>query len=135
MKGKTMGADFTYSLCHRAVDKDTALRRITEMTDNHLRQVMIDLDDYYDYDGMTASEQLAAYRDTLVMDLGAVYGDYRDTATLIIGGETYVLTGGMSWGDEPTDSYRSIWRIDAAQVTAPEGEWCKEILDSEKVGA
>lgn len=122
-----MGADFTYALCPREVDKDTALRRILEMTDNQIRQVMIDLGDDYDFDD-TDLKDVQLYRDTLVMDLECVYGGYRDTATLVLDGKFYVLTGGMSWGEEPTDSYRSIWRIDAAQVTAPEGEWCKAVL-------
>lgn len=140
-----MGADFTYSLCHRAVDKDTALRRILEMTDNHLRQVMIDMGDDFDYDDYdtdddiatdttVTAEMLAAYRDTLVMDLECVYGGYRDTAILLIGGETYILTGGMSWGDEPTDSYRSLWRIAESMVTATEGEWRKSIILNETAG-
>jgi len=41
----------------------------------------------------------------------------RDTATMQLDGNYYYITGGMSWGDEPTDSYPVINLIDALGIT------------------
>jgi hypothetical protein len=35
----------------------------------------------------------------------AVDEDYRDVTTLDLGGLTYALAGGMSWGDDPSEAW------------------------------
>jgi hypothetical protein len=41
----------------------------------------------------------------------------RDTAERLIRGTWFIFSGGMSWGDEPTDSYHYIALIDDSGVT------------------
>ena len=119
-----MGADFTYSLCPKEVDKETAINRVMSLTDAELLQIAENCGEEYllEEDNSTA---LSDYRDIIIADLYAVYGDTRDTAELRVEGKTFVLTGGMSWGDEPTDSYCSLLRLSESYVTDTEETWVK----------
>jgi hypothetical protein len=44
-------------------------------------------------------------------------GFRRDATILEIGDQTVLLTGGMSWGDSPTDLAEMIWKQDQAGVS------------------
>ncbi len=41
----------------------------------------------------------------------------RDTAHVKLGSDTWIITGGMSWGDTPTDSFEHIAAIEASGIT------------------
>ena len=41
----------------------------------------------------------------------------RDTSCVCIEGSWYMITGGMSWGDPPTDAYPWLCAIDASGIT------------------
>lgn len=42
-----------------------------------------------------------------------IFEYWRDTTTLHIEGKTYIATGGLSWGDPPTESYDPVVMVDA----------------------
>jgi hypothetical protein len=70
---------------------------------------------------------LAAYRELLLSDVAAVEAALADQgrdADLMAGGAGVVLliSGGLSWGDPPTDLYESITRLRHAEVM-PDARW------------
>lgn len=54
------------------------------------------------------AELVQDLREALHSALDELAGWRRDVAELEFGGRPYWLTGGMSWGDTPTDAYESI---------------------------
>ncbi|MBN9605007.1 MAG: hypothetical protein J0G30_00135 [Actinomycetales bacterium] len=72
--------------------------------------------EWQDPDDPQPEQYPAAARDQLVQDvraalhaaLEAVVGYRRDVAEMQFGGRYYWITGGMSWGDTPTEAYEAI---------------------------
>ena len=70
--------------------------------------------------------------------LEAAYGDtvenngVRDVTDLVFGGLTYMVSGGMTWGDEPTESGPLLSLLDWTGIfdsVQPDGEIRKGVLD------
>jgi hypothetical protein len=54
----------------------------------------------------------------------ALSGQRRDTWTGEIGGKTVLLSGGLSWGDVPTEAFEALNRLSLAGVTSAMGfDW------------
>lgn len=117
-----MGADFTYIICPKETDKETATKRIMSLTEKQLIEIAENCGDENLIDE-NDKQSFSMFRDTLLVDLDCVYEYYRDTAILKLDNKTYIITGGLSWGDEPTDSYRPLWRISESFVTDTEENW------------
>ena len=45
----------------------------------------------------------------------------RDCGTIVLDGTNYVMTGGMSWGDDPTESYELVWWLSIIQGFREDG--------------
>lgn len=69
----------------------------------------------------TASEEYLdalrpQYLEQLLKDVDLFLDDRRDISGFTLHEEVYYITGGMSWGDDPTDAYFPIQRVDIAGI-------------------
>jgi len=113
-----MGADFCLVAAIMDVDKKpnwkAALRYIRE--------------DFSDIDNHDPEELVEHLRNFIAL----WNGGSRDTGVLYTGHLKMLCTGGMTWGDDPTDSHSTIWSLmDAGVLDAAgfsDGPNYKEIL-------
>lgn len=77
-----------------------------------------DWDNYHDSDDddERRDEQVAAYHYRLHMAARALLAHSREVTTIEIDRKYYLASGGMSWGDPPTDAYDSIALVDEAGI-------------------
>lgn len=114
-----MGADFMVAIAalpHRSDGKhvDLTVEQATKII--HSRIAGIDDAVLYDlldlYRGLDGDDTIDKDRDSLLWLAGDMckeaLGNNRDTTVREIGGRYYLLTGGMSWGDTPTDSFDNV---------------------------
>lgn len=55
------------------------------------------------------TDKLRAAVDTVFVEYYHQEGMHREMNTLEIRGREYIFTGGMSWGDSPSDVYEDVW--------------------------
>jgi hypothetical protein len=121
-----MGADFIYQilpLCKLTSDRKIKLVWMVEEFED-IEEIKSVCEDYFlveDMDLPEAKEHLVYY-----IDEYPEFSYRRDVGWLILNGAKYMLTGGMSWGDEPTDSFRDFeylqWAWDELEKWAKEDE-------------
>ena len=103
-----MGADFTYALVSMTPDKPTLTNFIKEMGYDDL--TCFD-NCWYSFDSIEDEEDNDKWGEQVIEILiGAVdavfdSGSSREVGHLFINENHYLITGGMSWGDHPTDIY------------------------------
>ena len=104
-----MGADLIVAVCEMKVSKDEALKRASKLVDDDLAGLIQTLDEwgvgpYVGTEEVPAKDEVVGY---LHDQVEIVYSNMqrRDCVPLHIEGKTFALTGGMSWGDTPTDAY------------------------------
>jgi len=93
-----MGADMTIAICARHVDRDVAEARLRTL-DNDVIGVA------YNYGNELEDDDDTNYVARAIEDLSWVYAESRQTCIFHIDGKDYVVSGGFSWGDDPTDAY------------------------------
>lgn len=108
-----MGADFTYTtanITRPQAEWVVEVHRLDSVDDivRFLEPVGWD----WMFDHFESIEQLKA---TLMEDIDLAYGYSRETGRFHHKDETFVITGGMSWGDDPTDAFAAIERFAAIQ--------------------
>ena len=93
------------------------LRTISEMDAETVNEMLYDTMETVaeNYTDSTEVDEVPFKEATLLL-IGAVKEGfkripYRDVAELSIGGYSVYMTGGMSWGDSPTDSFDSIQHL------------------------
>jgi hypothetical protein len=118
-----MGADLivtgAWAPVGRKMDRDAAYRTVGALEEGDMAQLEEETGEAY--------ESLAALRESLLVSLkefesvwtGEAYA--RDMAGIEVGQYSVLLTGGMSWGDTPTESYDVIRRLEAAGVLRAAG--------------
>jgi len=113
-----MGADLILAVAPVERDFGEALKRIDTMTEVELNEVAelrygFPLED--DADGMTTED----VREEIRLAFRAIADDdwRRDVVTLTFGDDSYYVTGGMSWGDSPTEAFGMIELIAASRIT------------------
>jgi len=119
-----MGADFLYAAVEWPVGKNdeaTELNRVKMLAEvehniNKLTLDDIDLDWCSEYEGMSIEEIKEHLHEDLDRLADATMDNLRDAACLRTGTAIFVLTGGMSWGDAPTDTYEAISRLQTVGV-------------------
>lgn len=62
-------------------------------------------------------EELTAEVDELIQDVFASTSYRRDVAIATLDGTSWVITGGMSAGEFPTDAYYAVLAMDYAEIT------------------
>jgi len=74
-------------------------------------------------------ELFDALRRDILEGFGLAYSEPRDSAVLVVDGRRITLTGGLSWGDDPTDSYHSFGVVQEFQY------WYENIYSKREVTA
>jgi hypothetical protein len=106
-KELTMGADFTYAiipLCKLTPERREEATNL--IANGQLREGCCDSDDPEDVKDERDRVQVA-------LDDYLSFLDSRDTCVLQLKGTPkYLITGGMSWGDSPTDTYDAFLSLE-----------------------
>lgn len=65
-----------------------------------------EFEELFAYEVESYEDGLDGIREALELAIGMVVNDdRRDTARMFLGGSYWCFTGGMSWGDDPTDAW------------------------------
>ena len=105
-----MGADMTIAICARHVDRHVAEARLKTLSNAVIGSA-------YEYGYDIENDDQTDYLAKAIEDLKWVYQDWRATTLFFIEGKEYVLSGGYSWGDHPTDAYHPLNVISELGVT------------------
>lgn len=111
-----MGADFLVVATEmpRESSKIAVLSKIAfEIQDIPIKTVFDILDDLV---GDSYGDPRGELYDLLKEAYDYLWGRPRDVATLNLGGQDYWLAGGMSWGDDPSEAFTMICRIDRFSI-------------------
>ena len=105
-----MGADMTIGICARHVDYHVAEARLKTLSNAVIGAA-------YNYGDEIDDDDQTDYLAQAIEDLSWVYAETRATTVFWINDKEYVLSGGYSWGDYPTDAYRPLDVISDLGVT------------------
>jgi len=106
-----MGADFIVAMAPMRKTQDEAIAKLKAMDAEVLFGI---LSDYYGREFIedTDEQEYAAAVAFVTAKIDEVYGCYkhgsRETNVHKIDGTDWLITGGMSYGDYPTDAYESV---------------------------
>jgi hypothetical protein len=131
-----VGADLI--LCYAAVPDpftDDTVGELRGIAKNPPQKIVDVLLEYIHQGDSTDEEVLEEVQDILLGAVNTVFveffhqeGMHREMDVLEIRGHKYIFTGGMSWGDGPTDVYDDVWR--AGLVSSHLEEMRKELIAS-----
>lgn len=119
-----MGADFTYAICRIPYDEAGEVFYSGNIVKNVMKQRFLKSFREEEQFWGTLEDCGYFYEEENIEEVAEEIADFfdkgwglRDTATLTLDEKHYFITGGLSWGDEPTDSYKIIALIDALGIT------------------
>lgn len=105
-----MGAEFIGTfIAMPTITKDDALARVAAMSD-------IDCIAAYEHrhdESIDPATARAEHIDTVTTFFDSIINESREVDFWLIGGIDYVVTGGMSWGDTPTEAFDVIEQMHA----------------------
>jgi hypothetical protein len=111
-----MGADFMFQilpLCRHSIDREIELVMAVEeaaFEQEHGDKNVFMFDFDYFWDEVELDESKEDIIETISKDYWNLQYS-RDVGTLIMDDVWYILTGGMGWGDDPTDSYYPMSKL------------------------
>lgn len=105
-----MGADFCYALVDTSIKKQDLVEYVKTMSDEDVSKFA----DYHfgmfanDYE--TDEEFVTTTRANIIAFVEEAYGseNSREVGFFTVKGTTFLITGGMTWGDDPTDAYKAF---------------------------
>jgi hypothetical protein len=119
-----MGADFIGTFCKVTRTRQEAFAALDEIPDSRLVQLLDDCvggGELEQLDEPAAAVGVGA-RTFFAAQLAEFYDRYleghRQADIWQIDGSAYVVTGGLSWGDSPTDTFDTITNVAALGVTS-----------------
>ncbi len=77
----------------------------------------------YQHGENIAADDKTDYVAKAISDLDWIYNGSRQVTYLNIDGIEYAATGGLSWGDDPTDAYTPLSVISVLAVCDSDEEW------------
>lgn len=118
-----MGADFLLAYVPIPDDFNEVRQRINELSDDKCLALQMSAMYGYERDGAYVASDVVAedIRDYLreavdILEDLSNEGIYRSCVVLNIGGHLYAFTGGMSWGDDPTNMFTPFTALDESGV-------------------
>lgn len=130
-----MGADFLMSACPMQVSKEDAKERLRKYDKEFVLNVLSDnFGQEFDDDEKSEYEKAIEWVDNFI---DCVYGYWesgsRETTVYYFRGVPILVTGGLSWGDDPTDAYLPMSVVETLELTVESTfltehmkEWRKE---------
>lgn len=102
-----MGADFIVNFVELRETKEQALVRLSHLIINEWTKSEMEDAGCYLYEDEEYTEQMGEdMRKRIAQSVEVVYEHSREMGTICIdGNRTFAVTGGMSWGDAPTDIF------------------------------
>jgi hypothetical protein len=125
-----MGADFVFSFCDWPINSDGSELLGDETTVALVQQRLIEklnaenltwdsatLEEWGVY--IDTAEEFAEWLKEINEQIADLFGGgwVREVSDIYIGGKRGIITGGMSWGDDPTDYYRTLAIINDLNIT------------------
>ena len=120
-----MSAEFVFAVANVTKPKDYWLDYISHMDDGHMASFIDETDDQFDWSDRIDHPVSDPYShdfyqkvaEAIVEAVNVAYDYYynRELGWRTYKGETLVITGGMTWGDEPTDAFDAVRIFDALQ--------------------
>ena len=118
-----MGADFIYAVANITETKEHWQDILGELHDgkmeayiNESETLMYWSEDYDDLE-TNSPEFFQAVAERVSDAINTVYGDSRELGTFRDNSEeVWAITGGMSWGDAPTDAFHDLCIVDSFQT-------------------
>lgn len=147
-----MGADFIFTYAPLSDDKETLKEFVRHMPIETLQWIEADAGDEYFIEGLyeeveddedisdESAEVYNRYRTALIETIDHVHsGGERDIGMFydpMVSPHPVVITGGMSWGDDPTDSFIHVARYRAIMEKGSEkaAMTAREAVDSLNLG-
>ena len=117
-----MGADFIYAVANITEPKEHWQDILGELHDgkmeayiNESEPLMYWSDNYDEFD-MDSPEFFQAVAERVSDAIEEAYGDSRELGWFIDNNkEKWAITGGMSWGDDPTDAFHDLCIVSSFQ--------------------
>lgn len=72
----------------------------------------------FGFEDETDEEVEAAFREAFAVVLDCAAGNRRDAAWSVVAGSIIIHSGGMSWGDSPSDAFDALVAVDALEWEA-----------------
>ena len=118
-----MGADFIYAVANITETKEHWQDILGELHDgkmeayiNESETLMYWSEDYDDLE-TNSPEFFQAVAERVSDAINTAYGDSRELGTFRDNSEeVWAITGGMSWGDAPTDAFHDLCIVDSFQT-------------------
>jgi len=108
-----MSADFVFAVVEIDRTQDDWQSFVTGMDDDTVRQFIAETNDelYWDeyFEDPVDMERQVCER--LCEAIGICFGGSREVGYWRDNGREFVVTGGMSWGDEPTDAMADVYML------------------------
>jgi hypothetical protein len=113
-----MGADMAIAICPVVVSKEVAEARLKSLTNGQIYEAI-------NYGDMDFYDDTINYKEHAVEWLSWVYGESRQTTYFVIDNVTYICSGGLSWGDHPTDAYYPLECVSLLALSDTQENWEK----------
>lgn len=121
-----MGADYLGAMCPMEISKDEAKERLRRYKEEWL---LNHLDDYFCMNWDEDEYQRAIEWVDNCID--STYGYYeqgsRETAVYRYRDIDFLVTGGLSWGDDPTDAFQPIGVVQSLELTVAMPELARSL--------
>jgi hypothetical protein len=116
-----MGADFIFAITPVTdADREELIRRFDLLSQDELFERAENGGFYMFEDDETDEEVTQLIWNHLIESIEYLNSDPRDAGGLTIEGRTYAVTGGMSWGDSPTEAFEYIRFLESLGITDDE---------------
>jgi hypothetical protein len=118
-----MGADLILAMLPMRKTQDEAIAKLKSLTQD---DVLHTLANYcaMEFGNESDEAEYAEAIEWLTGKVAEVYGYYergsRETEVRTIDGTDWLITGGMSWGDDPTDAYEAVSTVSIFRLTYDE---------------
>ena len=119
-----MGANFVYAIAEIDQSRQYWLDKLNNLNVDNIADIADELGNYlYDFDELDGAELVEAVKarvaDSINESYDAYEGSSREASSLhLTGDRNFVITGGMSWGDAPTDVFDHIALFDTFRYWA-----------------
>lgn len=115
-----MGADFLGAFVPMETSRDSAKQKLREYSEAFLLDHLNDYfaQEFYEEDGKSEYQQALEYVDEQIDTVYNLYEhESREVTVFKYRGVDILVTGGMSWGDDPTDAFQPMGVVQSLELS------------------